>query len=95
MIPRMTIRPLIEYAKQKKLTVIAANIPRSIAGKMARTGLMTLLKHWQKKIKNGCPIKWNYPDDGYKRAFTATLEDMHSPMMNNNPDWLYQAMFER
>jgi len=32
-------RPLIEYAKQKKLTVIAANIPRSIAGKMARTGI--------------------------------------------------------
>ena len=83
-------RPLIEYAKQKKLTVIAANIPRSIAGKMARTG-PDFTETLPEEDKKWLPNKISYPDDSYKKAFLETLENMHSPMMNNNPDWLYQA----
>ena len=83
-------RPLIEYAKQKKLSVIAANIPRSIAGKMARTG-PDFTETLAEEDKKWLPDKIDFPDDNYKKAFLATLEDMHSPMMNNNPDWLYQA----
>jgi len=83
-------RPLIEYAKQKKLTVIAANIPRSIAGKMARTG-PDFTDTLPEEDKKWLPNKISYPDDSYKKAFLETLENMHSPMMNNNPDWLYQA----
>ncbi len=83
-------RPLIEYAKQKKITVIAANIPRSIAGKMARTG-PDFTDTLPEEDKKWLPNKISYPDDSYKKAFLETLENMHSPMMNNNPDWLYQA----
>ena len=83
-------RPLIEYAKQKKITVIAANIPRSIAGKIARTG-PDFTDTLPEEDKKWLPNKISYPDDSYKKAFLETLENMHSPMMNNNPDWLYQA----
>ena len=83
-------RPLIEYAKQKKITVIAANIPRSIAGKIARTG-PDFTETLPEEDKKWLPNKISYPDDSYKKAFLETLENMHSPMMNNNPDWLYQA----
>jgi len=83
-------RPLIEYAKQKKITVIAANIPRSIAGKIARTG-PDFTETLPEEDKKWLPDNISFPDDSYKKAFLETLEDMHSPMMNNNPDWLYQA----
>jgi len=83
-------RPLIEYAKQHKITVLAANIPRSIAGKMARTG-ENFADALTEEDKKWLPQKVDYPDDNYKQAFLAAQAEMHSPMMNNNPEWMYQA----
>ena len=57
---------------------------------MARTG-PDFTDTMPEEDKKWLPNKISYPDDSYKKAFLETLEDMHSPMMNNNPDWLYQA----
>ncbi|MEN6445734.1 MAG: ChaN family lipoprotein [Candidatus Cloacimonas sp.] len=83
-------RPIIEYAKAKKLSVIAANIPRPIAGKMARMGddFMDALSEEDKKW---LPAKITNPDDDYKKAFLATMEDMQSPMMKGDPEWQYKS----
>ena len=83
-------RPIIEYAKAKKLSVIAANIPRHIAGKMARTG-DDFADALTEEDKKWLPQKITNPEDNYKKAFLATMGDMHSPTMNIDPELLYKS----
>jgi len=83
-------RPIIEYAKEKKLSVIAANIPRHLAGKMARMddNFPDTITEEDKKY---LPDRITSPDDDYKKAFLVTMVDTHSPMMNIDPELLYKS----
>lgn len=73
-------RPLLQFAKENKLPVIAANIPRWIANKVSRYGLsyldslQTTDRAWAAKQ----PVVLS---DGYKDRFMETMAEMaHSPM---------------
>lgn len=88
-------RPLIEYAKAKRLQVIAANVPRVYAGKMARMGaeFMDVLADDEFAWIASEPY---YPDDAYKLAFFEVMgmgsSGTHG-MMNDalSIERLYQA----
>jgi uncharacterized iron-regulated protein len=77
---RSDYRPLIDFAKEEGLRVLAANIPRSVAAHYARRGTLdgiddTLLPH--------LPRIHRAPDGEYRQLFLAQMQAMsnkHSAM---------------
>jgi len=72
-------RPLIEYAKVNHIPVVASNIPRWIANKVAKNGIdvldtLNVDKNWfSKKI---------FPDNQeYRKRFYETMAHIHMPGM--------------
>lgn len=62
-------KPLVLFAKEKKINFIATNIPRRYASVVARNGLdtlNTLLNHEAKKYVAKLPIDFNSELPGYK-----------------------------
>lgn len=89
-------KPLIEFAKENELTVIAANIPRRYASMISKQGLNALdsLSHAEKEFVAKKHIVF---EDEYKEIFIQTMKDnmAHSnrmPMgMKMNLDLIYAA----
>ena len=89
-------KPLIEFAKENELTVVAANIPRRYASMISKQGMNALdsLSQEEKKFVAG---KHKVFDDEYKDRFIRTMQSnmkhnskMPSGMMKNF-DQIYAA----
>lgn len=66
-------RPLLEFAKDKELKVIAANVPRWIAGKVAR-GSLSALDDLDGEDRMNVAIEIDASDGAYKDNFLATMK---------------------
>lgn len=89
-------KPLIEFAKENELTVVAANIPRRYANMISKQGLNALdsLSVEEKKFVTKKHIVF---EDEYKEIFIQTMKDnmAHSSRMPTgmmmNLDFIYAA----
>ncbi len=84
-------KPLLDFAKTHSLTVIAANVPRPIAGKVVRSGakFRDQLSDKDQVYTAATLNAWN---DEYKDKFMRT---MHSTTMHGMPgdETLYDNMY--
>ena len=87
---RTDYRPLIEFAKEKRLHVIAANVPRRLAAEVSRGG-MEAFEAFPEKDKRNAARKLNAPDDDYKKRFMNTMSGGMHPMGKLNKEFLYMA----
>jgi uncharacterized iron-regulated protein len=69
-------RPLIELAKQQGLPVVAANIPRPLASKVAKQGLEPALAGYSVQEWNWAAGEVSAPLDLYWELFYATMGTM-------------------
>jgi len=83
-------KPLIEYARAHKLSVVAANVPRRLAGQLVRQGLSFRDQLDESELK-WLPARHTYPEGEYKRAFYATMQGMGNHGMDSSLELLYQA----
>lgn len=66
-------RPLVEYAKQNKLPVIAANAPRRYINMVSRGGRETLEKLSPEAKRWLSPLPYAQPSEQYSKKFTALM----------------------
>ena len=66
-------RPLVEYAKQNKLAVIAANAPRRYINMVSRGGRETLEKLTPEAKRWLSPLPYAQPSEQYAKKFTALM----------------------
>jgi len=88
---REDYRPLIEFAKKKKISVIAANIPRRAAAAVSMTNKIFSDVMGEEKA---CLPKTIYlKSKEYYRRFVSSMEEMPhaTPMKGMNIDGLYKA----
>ncbi len=83
-------RPVVEFAKENQLPVIAANVPRDLAAKVSRGG-MDAFDGFNLKEKQNSARKLTAPDDEYKKRFMETMSGGMHPMGKLNMDYLYLA----
>ncbi len=83
-------RPLIEFAKDKQLHVIAANVPRRLAAEVSRGG-MEAFEAFPEKDKRYAARQITAPDDDYKKRFLNTMSGGMHPMGKLNEEYLYMA----
>lgn len=69
-------RPLIEFAKQNKLPVIAANAPRRYVNMVSRNGRETLEKLSPEAKQWLAPLPYAQPSEQYSKKFTALMGGM-------------------
>lgn len=72
---RESYRPLVEFAKKHSLPIIAANIPRYLAARYAKTGMLSDLNDTEKSY---LPGQHSFPDGAYKERFFTTLGSANS-----------------
>jgi len=84
-------RPLIEWAKKKKIPVIAANIPRRAAAAVSMANKISSDVIGQDKIY--LPKTVYLKSKEYYRRFVSSMEEMDpsTPMKGINLDGLYKA----
>ncbi len=72
-------KPMIEFAKEKGIKVIASNVPRRYAAMVARNGLAILntLRPEERRLI-AKTIYFDYPQ--YRKLFYKTMESMGGPM---------------
>ena len=88
---REDYRPLIEFAKKKKISVIAANIPRRAAAAVSMTNKM--FPDAMEEEKACLPKTIYLKSKEYYRRFVSSMEEMPhaTPMKGMNIDGLYKA----
>ena len=70
-------RPLIEFAKEHGLDVVAANAPRRYANRVTRFGRDALLDLSPRALESLPPLPYGMPSDQYREQFqTAMVEAM-------------------
>ncbi len=84
-------RPLIEFAKKKKMAVIAANIPRRAAAAVAMANEVSPDVMGDDKIY--LPKTLHLKSKEYYKRFAQSMEEMphFAPMKGMNVDGLYKA----
>lgn len=82
-------KALLDFAKSKGLTVIAANVPRWIAGQVARASLASL-EELSSEDKMNVAISIDASEGEYKQKFLATMQA--NGMHNGFGD---EALYER
>ncbi len=88
-------RPLVELAKEKKLSVIAANAPRRYVNMVSRLGRDSLKGLTSEAKKWLAPLPYNDPSEVYARKFNALMGQMndsktptaHSPILFSQALW--------
>lgn len=70
-------RPLVEFAKAKGLPIIAANIPRFLASKLAKEGNLATVENSDKQY---LPRRTYAPDGKYKEKFVNYMSGNNSDM---------------
>jgi len=87
-------RPLIEFAREQDLDVIAANVPRRYAAEINKAGLNALdsLEVHEKKL---IASKHVILDDEYKERFIATLKKnlAHSTAMSAGKEMDFELLY--
>ncbi len=88
---RKDYRLLIEFAKKKKMTVIAANIPRRAAAAVAMANRVSPDVMGEDKIY--LPKTLHLESKEYYKRFAQSMEEMphFAPMKGMNVDGLYKA----
>jgi len=84
-------RPLLELAKAKKLPVIAANVPRYLAGRAVRT-METFKDNLSDKEKTYMAAVVHAPEDEYYQRFAETMNELKGAGMNSG-DSMLKAMY--
>jgi len=84
-------RPLIEFAKKKKIPVIAANIPRRAAAAVSRANQISPRVLGEDRIY--LPQTIHLRSKTYYKRFLSSVEEMdrHAPMKGIEVDGLYKA----
>lgn len=86
-------KPLIEFAKAHKIPVIASNIPRFLASKLAKEGT---LENIEPQYKEFLPLKTYAPEGAYKEKFTNYMtrggEVMNVPQARLNQVFAAQCV---
>lgn len=85
-------RPLLEFAKDKGLKVIAANIPRWIAGKVAR-GSLAALDDLDADDRMNVAIDIDTSEGAYKDSFLATMQ-MNGVHDRFGDEQLYERLYQ-
>lgn len=83
-------KDLVLFAKEHKLPVIAANVPRTYAGKTAREG-WGFADDLPENEREYIAKNLTAPDDPYKKAFLATMSGSGHVMSDASLERLYQA----
>lgn len=84
-------RPLVEFAKEKGLPVLAMNVPRRYAAKVAMQG-ESAIAALPDSERVWVARELKVPDDEYKKRFRETMSGgMPGPMARMDPDALYAA----
>jgi len=85
-------RPLLEFAKAKKLKAIAANIPRRLAGNVARNGIGSIndLSNDDKVLM---ALDISAPEGKYKERFMATMQANGMHASPNDKDMLERLFY--
>jgi len=78
-------RPLVEFAKENKLEVIAANAPRRYVNMVTRTGRDSL-KRLSPEAKNWlAPLPYGEPSEKYSAKFSALMGQTPDPVAKQSP----------
>lgn len=86
-------RPLVEFAKENKLEVIAANAPRRYVNMVSRLGRNSLEKLAPDAKKWLAPLPYGEASEGYTKKFNALMGGMpgtagqHNPMLASQSLW--------
>jgi uncharacterized iron-regulated protein len=88
-------RPLVEFARQNNLEVIAANAPRRYVNMVSRLGRDSLNRLSPEAKKWLAPLPYGEASDAYAAKFGALMGQMsasetpvkHSPMLNAQALW--------
>jgi uncharacterized iron-regulated protein len=88
-------KPLVDFAKTNKLTVIAANAPRRYVNMVSRSGRESLNRLSPEAKRWLAPLPYGESSDAYARKFSAlmgqtsdsTTPVKHSPMLNAQALW--------
>ena len=85
-------RPLVEFARENSLPVLAMNVPRHYAGQLAMRGKLDI-NSLPDSEKVWVARELKVPDGEYKDRFIKVLEDPEQPeaMSRINPENLYRA----
>lgn len=70
-------RPLILFAKEHRLAVVAANVPREYAGRSSRSG-WDFVEDLPSEERALIAAQLTAPDDAYREAFIQTMQGMGS-----------------
>jgi uncharacterized iron-regulated protein len=79
-------KPIVDFARQEKLPVIALNIEREIIDKVSKGGLDSLSKEEKEKI----PSQMDFSDNDYKERLKRVFK-MHDRSDEKNFDFFYQS----
>ena len=78
-------RPLVEFAKENKLEVVAANAPRRYVNMVSRTGRDSL-NQLSPEAKNWlAPLPYGEPSEKYVAKFNALMGQMPDPATKQSP----------
>lgn len=90
-------RPLVEFAKENKLDVIAANAPRRYVNMVSRAGRESLEKLSPEALRWLAPLPYAEASEAYAAKFNALMGQMtnsataspqkHSPMLHSQALW--------
>jgi uncharacterized iron-regulated protein len=70
-------RPLVEYARARRVPVIGSNVPRRIARDVSRNGVAATLAKLPEKDKPLAAAFTSAPDDAYFARFQAIIGEGH------------------
>lgn len=78
-------RPLVEFAKENKLEVIAANAPRRYVNMVSRTGRDSLNQLSPEAKAWLAPLPYGEPSEKYVAKFNALMGQMPDPATKQSP----------
>lgn len=78
-------RPLVEFAKENKLEIIAANAPRRYVNMVSRSGRESLDKLTPEAKAWLAPLPYNEPSEKYAAKFNALMGKMPDPASKQSP----------
>ena len=87
-------RPLVEFAKENKLEVIAANAPRRYVNMVSRSGKSSLEKLSSEAKKWLAPLPFGEASEAYSKKFNALMGKMADPAGAHNPMLASQSLWD-
>ena len=87
-------RPLVEFAKENKLEVIAANAPRRYVNMVSRLGRDSLGKLSPDAKKWLAPLSFSEASEAYSKKFNALMGRMPDPANQHSPMLAAQMLWD-